>query len=418
MRKLTQEEFIKQCLVVHKNKYDYSLVEYINIRGKIKIICQSHGIFEQNAKNHRDGQGCKLCSGKYKRTRTEFIKKSIEVHGDKYDYSLVEYKDRNTKVKLIDKKSGRVIEQSPYLNIKGRVSNRLSTEIFIEKSKEIHGDKYDYSLVDYKNIKSKVKIRCNEYGFIFEQSPEKHLHGYGPGKVTVDIFTKKCLKIHGNKYDYSLVDRINSNKDKVNIICPNHGTFTQSVSNHMNNEQGCPKCAGIGLTLEEFIDRFKKEHGDKYNYSLVNETRWDQKLKIICNEHGVFEQSPSKHLYQGCPECKTISKGENKISKILKKYGVKYNKEHSFEGCKYVNRLPFDFYLPDYNMIIEYDGIQHFKPVEFFGGVEEFKFRKKIDNIKGKYCEDNNIYLIRIPYTEYENIDFIIKEKIINALSV
>src|SRR6056300_1306864 len=103
MKKLTQEEYIKGCRMVHGDKYDYSLVEYKNISSPIKIICSYHGVFEQNANNHKDGQGCKLCSGSYKRTKEEFIKKSKEIHGDKYDYSLVEYKDRNTKVKLIDK---------------------------------------------------------------------------------------------------------------------------------------------------------------------------------------------------------------------------------------------------------------------------------------------------------------------------
>jgi len=139
-----------------------------------------------------------------------------------------------------------------------------------------------------------------------------------------------------------------------------------------------------------------------------------EKIKIICNDHGIFKQSASKHLnsVQGCPECKTISKGENKIMKILSKNNIEYTKEHSFEDCKNINKLPFDFYIPSKNIIIEYDGIHHFKSVDFFGGEKELKHRQKLDKIKDKYCEKNNIYLIRIPYTEYKNVERIL-EKII-----
>ena len=419
---MTQHQYIKKCREVHNNKYNYSLVNYKNIDTKIKIICPEHGIFEQNAKNHKNGQGCKFCSGSYKRTAEEFIKKSKEINGDKYDYSLVEYLNSTTKVKLIDKETGIIFEQIPYLNLKG-LTPRLNKELFIEKSKNIHDDKYDYSLVEYLNSTTKVKIKCKEYGFVFEQSPRRHLEGYGPGKVTPEIFIKKCLKIHNNKYNYSLVNKIKNGKVKVEIICPEHGIFKQSVSNHMNLKQGCPKCSGLGVTFREVIDRYKEEHNNKYDYSLLipikfNKVKWGKKMKIICPEHGIFKQLPSKHLYQGCPHCKCLSKGENKISKILNKNNINFIKEHSFEDCKNIKRLPFDFYLPDGNICIEYDGIQHFRPVDFFGGEEYFKERQKIDDIKTKYCDDNNIYLIRIPYTEYGNIDFIIKEKIIDVLSV
>jgi very-short-patch-repair endonuclease len=416
MRRLTQEGFIEKCNEVHDNKYDYSLVEYKGVGNKIEIICHKHGIFTQGAKQHKEGQGCSKCSGKYKKTTKEFIKESKKIHGDKYDYSLVEYINNRTLVKLIDREYGYIFEQRPEHHLNGFFYNGYTTESFILKSKEIHGDKYDYSLVEYINSKTPVTIIDREYGFTFNQNPQHHLNGHGSsGKITKDHFIKKCSEIHNNRYDYSLINEILSNKNKVKIICKEHGEFKQSVSNHMNLKQDCPKCAGnFPYTTESFTKRCDEIHNGKYDYSLVDYKGIGEKIKIICNDHGIFKQSASKHLNseQGCPECKTISRGENKISKILNKNNIEYIKEHSFEDCKNINKLPFDFYIPSKNIIIEYDGIQHFKSVDFFGGEKELKHRQKLDKIKDKYCEKNNIYLIRIPYTEYKNVERIL-EKII-----
>lgn len=417
MRKLTQEEFIEECINIHNNKYDYSLTEYINTRSKIKIICKEHGIFEQMAKAHKHGQGCSKCSRNCKMTTEEFISKSKELYGNKYDYSLTKYINSSNKIKLIDNEYNIVFEQNPKHHLNGHVTNRPTTELFIKKSKEIHGDKYDYSLVEYKNRESPIKLIDKEYGFVFDQIPSHHLNGFGSsGKVTKDYFIKKCDKIHNNLYDYSLVGDVSSNKDIVQIICKDHGIFTQSVSNHMNLKHNCPKCShNFPYTTKTFIEKSIKIHGDKYDYSLVEYNGIKNKIKIICKIHGTFEQSASKHTNseQGCPECKSISRGENKISKILKKNNIEYIKEHTFDDCKNIHRLPFDFYIPSKNIAIEYDGIQHFKPVKFFGGEKELKLRQKLDKIKDMYCEKNNIYLIRIPYTEYKNVrEILIKNNV------
>jgi len=423
MKKLSQKEFIEKCQKVHNNKYDYSLVEYKNSRTKINIICPEHGVFKQGPKQHKEGHGCKKCSGNYKLTTSEFIKKSKEIHGDKYDYSLVEYVNNSTPVKLINKKYNVVVKQNPYNHLRGHAPTQLTTELFIQKSKEIHGDKYDYSLVEYVNNSTPVKLINKQYGYVFEKIPIHHLsgktHGYEYGKITKEIFIKKCKKIHNNKYNYELVE-INSdnNKVEVNIICPTHGIFKQSISNHMNLKQNCPKCVGKHKPdKEEFIEKCKKIHEGKYDYSLIEYSNSNSILKIICPIHGIFKQRALKHYNseQGCPKCATISKGENKIGKILLDNNIEYFKEHSFDDCKYINKLPFDFYIPSKNILIEYDGKQHFEAVEFFGGEEYLKKRQKLDKIKDIYCKENNIHLIRIPYIEYKNIEGILKkENIIN----
>jgi len=281
------------------------------------------------------------------------------------------------------------------------MSVKLTTEEFTERSNKIHEYKYDYSLVEYLGSKLKVEIICSEHG-IFEQSAEKHFRGQGCPKcvnknITTEEFIKKVRNIHTNKYDYSLVQYNNSLK-AVKIICPEHGEFKQTPKNHL--KYGCIKC-GIKLnanksrlTLKEFISDSKLVHGDKYDYSKVNYDNCMKKVSIICSNHGDFKQTPNAHKRgDGCPKCK-FSNGEKMIYKILKENMVKLEGEKKFNDCKYILHLKFDFYLPKQNVCIEYHGNQHFESVEYFGGIEKLKETQKRDKIKEKYCKENNIGLI------------------------
>ena len=157
---------------------------------------------------------------------------------------------------------------------------------------------------------------------------------------------------------------------------------------------------GLYKDNKTFISQSKKIHGDNYDYSLVNYKKSKEKVIIICKKHGEFKQTPNSHLKgNGCPICKE-SKGEKKIREFLIKNKITHTQQHIFNKCKNIQVLPFDFYLPDYNICIEYDGIQHFKPVKFFGGVKSFEIIKQNDLIKTKFCLLNNINLIRISYLE------------------
>jgi len=125
------------------------------------------------------------------------------------------------------------------------------------------------------------------------------------------------------------------------------------------------------------------------------------KIKIICKKHGIFEQTPDNHINKktGCPICNE-SKGEKEIRIILNNLNIKYIKQKTFNNCKNKRKLPFDFYLTDYNLCIEFDGIQHFKSIEYFGGEKVLKETQKRDLIKNNYCKENNIKLLRIKYNE------------------
>jgi len=286
---------------------------------------------------------------------------------------------------------------------------------FIKKSIIKHSNKYNYSLINYNGSRIKVKIICPKHG-IFEQEPANHTRGQGcpickgVKRSSKKEFIEKSNKVHNNKYDYSLVEYKN-NKTKVKIICIKHGIFKQRPDNHINVKAGCPKCANnILYTTKIFIEKATKIHNNKYDYSLVDYKTAHIKIKILCTEHGIFNQKPTNHLRgDGCPICNS-SKGENKIREILETYNINYITQKKFDNCRNINPLPFDFYLPEYNMCIEFDGIQHFKHFDFFGGKLELENRKNKDNIKNKYCEDNNIKLLRIKYNEK------IEEKLKNVI--
>ena len=227
-------------------------------------------------------------------------------------------------------------------------------------------------------------------------------------KLTTKEFIEKAVLVHGVKYDYSKIEYIN-NKTKIIIVCPTHGEFKQQPSNHTGNKQGCPKCSEEWLTSFnlnqrstniDFIEKAKKIHGEKYDYSLVNYVNKNTKIKIICSKHGVFEQRPKHHLVKcGCPKCLN-SKNEILIENMLKNNNIIYEPQKTFIDCKLINSLPFDFYLPKYNICIEYDGEQHFKPINIFGGEKRFKKQVLTDKIKNDYCEKNKINLLRIKYND------------------
>ena len=217
------------------------------------------------------------------------------------------------------------------------------------------------------------------------------------------------VKIHGNKYDYSLVE-YNGTYTKVMIICVEHGKFEQTPKSHISGH-GCPKCAGNKKdTTYSFVEKSKIIHDDKYDYINVDYKNALSKVIIKCDKHGTFETTPNNHLSKstGCPKCVSY-KGETKVRNILEKNNIIFEEQYSFDDCINIRKLKFDFYLSEYNTLIEYDGKQHFTPNEFFGGYKGFEETKKRDYIKNEYCEKEGINLIRIPYFEMENIEEIIQ---------
>ena len=313
-KKLTTEDFIRRAKEIHGDKYDYSKVKYEYAITKVCIICPKHGEFWQRPYGHLNGQGCSKCSGTKRSTTEEFINKARKVHGDKYDYSNVEYIGNKTKVCIICPEHGE-FWQTPNSHLKGigcPDCAKTTRGGFIKKAREVHGDKYDYSKVEYKGINTKVCIICPKHGE-FWQRPSSHLYGCGCRecayklKFTKEDFIRKAKEVHGDKYDYSKAEYKGA-KVKVCIICPEHGEFWQDPNSHLSGK-GCPKCVGRNKTIEEFIEQARKVHGDKYDYSKVEYKGINTKVCIICPEHGEFWQSPYNHLNgHGCPNCYSLRK--------------------------------------------------------------------------------------------------------------
>lgn len=396
----------------HGDKYDYSLVDFKLL--KIEIICPVHGTFKQNKYSHKK-YGCYKCgrirsSKKQSHTGNIFIEKCIKIYGNKYDYSKVKYINNHTKVIIICSKHGEW-KQAPSYHILGKGCPKCSFETsskkrrntignFIKESIQIHDHKYNYSNSIYVNTKTKIEIICPVHGS-FKQFPKNHLRGQGCPKcklkfATVNEFIKKCSEVHNNRYDYSKV-KYKSPDDKIEIICPIHGEFKQRALNHLN-KYGCPKCSGFNKSTSDFIKESNKIHFNRYDYSKTKYIKAKSKVSIICSKHGEFKQSPTHHLSgKGCPVCK-FSRGENLIYGWLKNENIEFKYQYILP-----NKLEFDFFIENENIAIEFDGIQHFKSIDFFGGEEEYEKQIERDNRKNQYCKDNNIDLIRISYLDDVN---------------
>jgi len=269
------QEFIEKAKLIHGDKYDYSNVEYINTCTKVVIVCKKHNDFSQTPSNHLMGKECIKCS----------------------------YKNASLR-------------------------NLSTTTEFIKKAQLRHGENYDYSKVNYVDNKTKVIIVCKTHGK-FEQKPAEHLSGCGCqtcGKINSHLaqtdnksdFIKKAIEVHGDKYDYSNSEYINC-KTKVIIKCKEHGDFEQMPISHISNKSGCRKC-GIKkthmsktLTTNDFIEKAKLIHGNIYDYSIANYKKRFELVTIICKIHGKFEQRASEHLSGcGCKKCGFIKISNSK----------------------------------------------------------------------------------------------------------
>lgn len=302
-KKKTIDEIKNDFIKVHGNKYDYSRVEYVNSQTKVKIVCPQHGEFEQQPNNHLMGKECKKCS---------------------------------------------------YVN--ASIRSLSNTSNFIKKATQIHSNIYCYKNVDYVNNKTHVKIICNTHGE-FEQTPAEHLSGCGCQICGKNKQIKKQTKSeeqfiieannkHNNKYDYSKVKYINTHTH-VKIICSSHGEFEQVPSSHLSGA-GCPECATTKcaldktLTTNDFIEKATTIHGGEYNYSKVDYIGRFKKVVIICKIHGEFEQNASEHLSGcGCKKC-----GFTKIS-----MSKTYTNNEYIQKIKEIHQNIYDYTKTEYNGI-------------------------------------------------------------------
>ena len=357
--KKEQNKFIIECLIKHNNKYNYDKIIYKNAKDKIIITCKDHGEFTQRPNDHLRGKGCFKCG--------------VE-----------------SRIKL----------------------NTKSQNKFIELAKNIHGDIYNYSKSNYINSITKINIICKVHGG-FNQRPANHLQGQGCPQCGLELgaktkikslkeFITKAKKVHGDKYDYSLFSYIRA-KTKGKIVCHKHGEFNQNPNNHLQGI-GCPKCVGRNRTTKDLVNEFRNIHKNKYNYDKVVYKNVKTKVIIICSKHGEFLQTPDGHLNKkaGCPKC--FYKNETKTGEILKELFPNIEIKSQFKISKF--RVDYSFEKENQKYIVEYNGEQHYHPVQFGNSNKEkskINFNKQIvrDEKLRKFCKENNMNLIEIDGREY-----------------
>lgn len=268
-KRKTQEEFIAEAKAIWGDKFDFSNAVYINNHTSIEVKCNDCGeIFTPKPDNLLHHHGCPVCSGNKKMTKEMFLKRAKEIHGDKYDYSKVVWVDKFTEVVI----------GCPF-----------------------HGD--------FKQIP--------KYHFYQQGCKECSKLTMGSERLSVERFLEKSRIVHGERYDYTLITKIKNNRERLPIICREHGVFMQSAHGHTDNKQGCPDCGVLiaseshRLTNEEFIDKARKVHGKKYDYSLVDYKDTKTPVVIICKKHGPFKQIANYHLCgNGCQECYEEKRGQ------------------------------------------------------------------------------------------------------------
>lgn len=281
---------------------------------------------------------------------------------------------------------------------------------FIKEAEQKHNSLYDYSKTSVKNSEGKVEIICKKHGS-FWQTPYVHLNCKTPClkcvnesfRVTFLSFEERALKRHKFKYFYPTPTTWKGIRSKIKVICPKHGAFKIQANVHLHCKTGYPKCFENYSDVKIFKKRALKTHGNLYDYSQVVYINAHSKVKIVCKTHGLFKQSPTNHLSgNGCLGCfskRKSSHGEVTIMSILEELKISYIKEHKF--AKLVNpktgkQLRFDFYLPDYNICIEFDGFHHFKENTFKNA--SLKDQKYRDELKNNFCKNEKIPLLRIKY--------------------
>ena len=356
---ITNKEFIDISLKNHVNKYDYSLVDYKGAYCKVKIMCKKHGVYECIARYHKMGMcDCPKCVGK------------------------------------IDK------------------------EEFIRKAKKIHGNRYIYDKVKFRRIVDLIIIECKVHGE-FKQIVRNHLNGSNcpwctnKAHHTNESFIERAKEIHGNKYNYDKIEYKNINT-KINILCPIHGYFIQRPHDHLNGN-GCKKCGlynrGLKakLSFEEFSNKSKIIHNNKYNYNKETYTNLHNKIEIICPDHGSFRQDASNHLYgeNGCPSCISYrSKFELDICTFIKGFYKGKVKEVS---KKIISPFEIDLFLEKERLAFEFNGLYWHSE-----DIVPMNYHKN----KNDLCEEKGIHLISLFEDSWVNKKDIIKSRILNKLGL
>ncbi len=419
----TNEEFLKQVFELTGDEYEF-LEKYVTALTKIKVKHRKCGkSYSIKPSEFLNGSRCTYCSGLRKKTNEEFLKEVEVLVGNEYTF-LEPYKNAKTKIKVRHNVCGTIYEVTPYYFLSGGrcqycYGNKLKTnDEFTTEIKNLVGNEYKF-LEPYKNSQTKIKVEHKKCGYVYKVRPSRFLSGdrcprcSGNIRKTNKQFIAEANKLYPLK-EYTFLEDYKNNRKKIKVRHNKCGHEYKVKPVEFLSGVRCPKCFGTPKkSNKRFLQDVEALVGDEYTF-LENYKTNKTKLKVRHNKCGrVYEVRPDSFMNgRRCPYCKS-SKGEKLISEYLTKKRIDFISEKTFRGLKDNVSLRFDFYLPSFNLAIEYDGRQHFEPVTF-GGInkekaeENHRLVKKHDCIKNNYCREKGVRLLRIPYMEFESIDKIL----------
>lgn len=425
-----KEKFMAECVSKFGDIYDFSKMEFKGMLKETTIIDKDYGKFDSTPKAILGGYNPLRQALKIQAKKDKFIQMSYLKYRDKYNLSDIGFVNEKTKISILCAEHG-VFKRTPNEFLLGKECPscmRFDKNNFIAKATEKYGNKYSYDKVKFPFVDNKICVTCPTHGdfwikikdFLYRKecpkcAPEiKSINTI----YTTKSFIEAALKKHIIKYDYSKTN-YNGYTNKVCIIChekdedgKEHGEFWQSPNSHLSGF-GCPKCGKVHkYTTDEWIKLAKSAHGESYSYSKSEYISARDKICITCPKHGDFWQYPKTHVSgHGCPKCNS-SHLEEEMEDFLKTKGIKYIYQKRF---LWLGLQSLDFYLPDYHVGIECQGIQHFKETNFF---QELALTKELDSKKLERCTENGVRLfyysnlgIKYPYEVIED-----KEKLIEKI--
>ena len=402
-KKITKNEYLQRC----KDKgLDLPIEDYIDSKTKIKYKCKQGHVYLQNPSKHLRGQGCTKCNGKYHRTHEDYYNDCKE---QGLDLPIEKYVNSYTKIKHKCNK-GHIYLQSPNKHLQGQRcpycggNKKKTPEEYYNLCKE---KGLDLPIEEYKGALIKIKHKCSK-GHIYEQTPNSHLHGQScptcghkkqSKKITKtkDEYLQEC---RDKGYDLPIEDYVNGSA-KIKHKCPNGHIYKQTPNHHLRGN-GCPICANIkkSNTFLKTSKKYTLECKEK-GFDLPVEDYKGNKEKIThtCIKGHIYYQTPSDHLQGiGCPICNE-SHGEKYIRNYLGEHNIKYISQKKFKDLKDKAYLSYDFYLPDYKILIEYQGQQHYESFEYFGGKDKFRKQQYHDKLKREYAKNNGYKLLELHYS-------------------
>ena len=412
-QKKTDAQFKKEVKNLVGDEYKF-LDSYQDFHTKLRVKHNKCGnIYEVQPCAFLRGSRCSYCFRTLKKTAKQFKQEVKNLVGNEYTF-LEPYVNSRTKIKVKHNKCGNIYEVIPnhFLNNGTRcqfcfIRDKTKTDAqFKQEVYNLVGNEYTF-LDTYVNNKTKLSVKHNKCGNVYMVTPSSFMRGsrcpfcYGNYKKTDKWFKKEVYDLVGNEYTF--LDSYVNSKTKLRVKHNECGKVYEIAPEHfLNDGIRCPCCSGYRKSNARFKQEVYDLVGNEYTFldSYVNnKTKLRVKHNKCGNTYYVYPINFISHQAR-CPYCNSRPKGEVIINKILKSLKIKYEYQKTFDDLRDTGLLSYDFYIPDQNILIEYQGRQHYQPVDYFGGDNQFKTQQKHDKMKADYAKDNGYKLIAVPYTE------------------